>query len=623
VDQDAVRAFGGLPVDSDPDRFWIVSVVPEPKRGQGFVAVVLTKDLGGQVSDAAATPGEALEILAGLLVEFARSTGVRPGTIATTDPTYGLRLRRELGGAVSGTEILVVPHLPPLAAILDELAVDAGSAMRAGPLAGEGMTVERLRSFAEAARDFYRSAPWNHLDGDDLIQIESPKSSGGQKYVVVMGSGGETFGLAFYKSAARYRRTLAAEPPDLSGRPDRLMAVVFWGPQGVWPADVAVWREHGLPLAGPEAYPVAAFQDYSSGEKFRAGAEMVAHAEGLLRALAATTEEELDAGRWTKRVMTADGEREYTLALPDLLKAMVNPKRARISPERPDAIRRVLERAMAQLDPARAAVEDVNAPLDPNDPEAAKRRAMDLLDRAVEARGRRRIQLARLALKLDPDAADAWNTIAGGRGDPQYRAALYEKGLEAGRRALGDQFDELAGQFWGFLETRPYMRARVGLAMALREMGRYGEALGHLQEMLRLNPDDNQGVRDLIPHILLAVGRDREVLEHVARRGDDYAIAAYARALALFRLEGVSETARGALSHAVVVNPHFAHHLSRGTWPVAEGPYGWSPGEPSEAVYALEELAEAWHATPGAVRWLAAAAPPPAARRGRRRRRGG
>ena len=37
----------------------------------------------------------------------------------------------------------------------------------------------------------------------------------------------------------------------------------------------------------------------------------------------------------------------------------------------------------------------------------------------------------------------------------------YAKGVEAGELALGPKgFKQYAGHFWGFLETRPYMRAR-------------------------------------------------------------------------------------------------------------------------------------------------------------------
>src|SRR5260221_8438810 len=42
---------------------------------------------------------------------------------------------------------------------------------------------------------------------------------------------------------------------------------------------------------------------------------------------------------------------------------------------------------------------------------------------------------------------------------------------------------------------RPYMRARLGLAQTLQSLGRDDEALNHYRELVRLNPNDNQGAR--------------------------------------------------------------------------------------------------------------------------------
>ena len=54
------------------------------------------------------------------------------------------------------------------------------------------------------------------------------------------------------------------------------------------------------------------------------------------------------------------------------------------------------------------------------------------------------------------------------------------------------------------------MRARFGLAESLTAAGRIDEAITHYQELLRLNPNDNQGVRYVLLPKLLAAGRDVE-----------------------------------------------------------------------------------------------------------------
>src|SRR3546814_19715015 len=87
-------------------------------------------------------------------------------------------------------------------------------------------------------------------------------------------------------------------------------------------------------------------------------------------------------------------------------------------------------------------------------------------------------------------------------GSQQDALALYRQGVEAGERALGDEFEGLSGHFWGFLQTRPYMRARAGLAITLWRLGDQQAAIDHYRAMLILNPNDN-------PEIGRASSRER------------------------------------------------------------------------------------------------------------------
>ena len=91
----------------------------------------------------------------------------------------------------------------------------------------------------------------------------------------------------------------------------------------------------------------------------------------------------------------------------------------------------------------------------------------------------------------------------------------YQAGVAAGEWALGRQaFERDAGHFWVILETRPYMRARAGLAECLWQEGERTAAIDHYREMLRLNPNDNQGLRHGLASWLLAAG-DHGALEEL------------------------------------------------------------------------------------------------------------
>src|SRR5262245_18749749 len=105
-------------------------------------------------------------------------------------------------------------------------------------------------------------------------------------------------------------------------------------------------------------------------------------------------------------------------------------------------------------------------------------RAQELAYDAMEAHGRLRIKRARQALALSADCADAWTLLAEEASTAEAAVERYERAVLAGAAAIGvERFAALRGEFWGHLETRPYMRARLGLARALSDVGRDDEAV--------------------------------------------------------------------------------------------------------------------------------------------------
>jgi tetratricopeptide (TPR) repeat protein len=61
--------------------------------------------------------------------------------------------------------------------------------------------------------------------------------------------------------------------------------------------------------------------------------------------------------------------------------------------------------------------------------------------------------------------------------------------------------------FWYSEGTRPYMNARAALVYLLwRKLGKLHDAIAHFQELLRLNPGDNQGNRHALLCCLVEAG---------------------------------------------------------------------------------------------------------------------
>lgn len=118
-------------------------------------------------------------------------------------------------------------------------------------------------------------------------------------------------------------------------------------------------------------------------------------------------------------------------------------------------------------------------------------------------------------------------------------------------------FKEETGHFWGILETRPYMRARQGLAACLWELGEHKEAIEHYQQMLELNPGDNQGIRYELAGWFLDEEMDEDLGELLGRYEEDVsALWVYTRALLAFREGGATEKATNALEEAMETNPY-------------------------------------------------------------------
>jgi tetratricopeptide (TPR) repeat protein len=219
-----------------------------------------------------------------------------------------------------------------------------------------------------------------------------------------------------------------------------------------------------------------------------------------------------------------------------------------------------------------------------------------------------RVQLANDALTICPDCADAYVLLAEHARSRKEAMLLYEQGVAAGERAQGpDAFQRDVGHFWGILDTRPYMRARLGLAQSLWTAGRRDEAVRHLQDMLRLNPGDNQGVRYTLAGFLLFLNRDDDLVRLLQQYGDEASATwAYTKALLSFRHNGDMPEARQLLKDARKTNKHVPAYLVGEKYPPTEPLGYYSPGDENEALNYIGSFLAAWKSTPGAIAWLRA-----------------
>lgn len=263
--------------------------------------------------------------------------------------------------------------------------------------------------------------------------------------------------------------------------------------------------------------------------------------------------------------------------------------------------------------PDRRAMESFLAAISRRRGDDATAKAQDVMYEAWERNtSRSRIALARKALSISPLCADAYVLLAEEAQSIEEARDLYAKGVEAGELALGPQgFEEYAGHFWGFLETRPYMRARAGLADTFVQLGNIEGALAHYRDMLELNPNDNQGIRYVLAGCLLKQENYSALKELLAAHEDGSAFWLYTRALVAFRES--DEQAATLVKNAWAANQHVPAILAGATPAVGSDDGYITMGGPDEASYYVTECGAAWHRTPGAVAWLttlAATLPP-------------
>lgn len=210
----------------------------------------------------------------------------------------------------------------------------------------------------------------------------------------------------------------------------------------------------------------------------------------------------------------------------------------------------------------------------------------------IDARHHLAIAIKATNRELDYLASYEWRTAA------ETGLAAFPAGFVMGRDRLE----------WGWLDNRPFLRAYHGLAMTHLDRGETGEALAICQDLLDLNPGDNQGVRSLAVDLLFARRRPAEVPAVCDRYPDDGMPALpFGRALALFMLDRRDEAA-AALREAARQSPLVAKELMKKTHhqPRQHYPGFLTVGGADEAYYYWRESGEHWKRAPGALAWVRA-----------------
>jgi tetratricopeptide (TPR) repeat protein len=226
--------------------------------------------------------------------------------------------------------------------------------------------------------------------------------------------------------------------------------------------------------------------------------------------------------------------------------------------------------------------------------------------------GQHRVIFINKALKIYPHMPDAWNLLAQELCQTsKEKVDYYRKGIAAGEIDLGAEFFvKNTGRFWGIIETRPYMRAKAALANELWEIGLKIEAISHLNDCIRLNPSDNQGVRYKLVMCLLSINDLRSASEFISDKpyeDSSFAFENFNQALYFFKKYGVtSQKFKTSVNNANKCNPLVAKYLSGQLRIPKTKPAHYSLGSKEEAIIYSSMCVEAWKANPEIINCLKA-----------------
>nr|HID12984.1 hypothetical protein [Anaerolineae bacterium] len=304
-------------------RAWITPKDQDPYRPYITITVSQTgKVVGTDVVDDVPTPDQVLNAIAKAMRRPALGGGRkrRPAVIHMDDETLvealapklqevGVRCKywrtlREAEKALLSMEQFITKREPI-----------------PGLLKSPGVTPFLVKGLFEAAAFFYREAPWRWIDDSRPIEVRYPPD-GRPRYAVVMGHGGQTYGLAAYNSPDELREIYAGMPPDkLIGRME-WTSLLFGEVMEMPFDDLDDMEKYGWSVAGELAYPLP-IRVARSGRPVRPGKSELLWFEAALLAIPTFVRDLLQADRGLPRpaeaalsVTMADGEDSVYLRYP-------------------------------------------------------------------------------------------------------------------------------------------------------------------------------------------------------------------------------------------------------------------------------------------------------------------
>jgi hypothetical protein len=125
-----------------------------------------------------------------------------------------------------------------------------------GLLSIPGASVPLVAELFAATAEFYRQAPWRWIENFEPIEVHYPADNGKARYALVLGSGGEFFGLSLYESLTDLDAIFSGKTEKPTHQPMTWVSLIFETATVMSFADLDAIERFGWPIAGEKAFPL-------------------------------------------------------------------------------------------------------------------------------------------------------------------------------------------------------------------------------------------------------------------------------------------------------------------------------------------------------------------------------
>lgn len=176
--------------------------------------------------------------------------------------------------------------------------------------------------------------------------------------------------------------------------------------------------------------------------------------------------------------------------------------------------------------------------------------------------------------------------------------------MHAKKKIPNSLFNQLKGELWLELDARPYLMVKDELASLYCMKGDYESAVEIYKEILKLNKNDNQGIRYKILPLFVLIDKYKDAEKLISRYDKDMsALLLYSTALYHYKV-GNEIGAASVLKQAFKANKYVPQYLLGMIETPRMLPDMYSYGSEEEAEVYMEYAIIAWINIRGAMYWL-------------------